>query len=162
MARRDLDAAVRELEEETGVRISAEELVGPILVRPVVHGYSDVVIDQEDVFFACWVPAFEVTDAGHTEEERLTMTAHRWWSRAELAATTEGNDMKLLTVAIDGKYWCVFRYEKDKNKPFVPEVEETNTVCVGSSDAVSFTAPAPTPSSLRAALASSTTVENTQ
>ena len=85
----DLDAAVRELEEETGVRISAEELVGPILVRPVVHGYSDVVIDQEDVFFACWVPAFEVTDAGHTEEERLTMTAHRWWSRAELAATTE-------------------------------------------------------------------------
>ena len=85
----DLDAAVRELEEETGVRISAEALVGPILVRPVVHGYSDVVIDQEDVFFACWVPAFEVTDAGHTEEERLTMTAHRWWTRTELAATTE-------------------------------------------------------------------------
>jgi 8-oxo-dGTP pyrophosphatase MutT (NUDIX family) len=85
----DPDAAVRELGEETGVRISADALVGPILVRPVVHGYSDVVIDQEDVFFACWVAAFEVSDAGHTEEERLTMTAYRWWTREELAATTE-------------------------------------------------------------------------
>lgn len=85
----DLDAAVRELEEETGVRITPSALVGPILVRPVIHGYSDIVIDQEDVFFACWVPAFEVSDAGHTEEERLTMTAHRWWTREELAGTTE-------------------------------------------------------------------------
>ena len=85
----DLDAAVRELAEETGVRITASELVGPILLRSVVHGYSDIVIDQEDVFFACWVPAFEVSDAGYTEEERLTMTAYHWWTREELAATTE-------------------------------------------------------------------------
>jgi 8-oxo-dGTP pyrophosphatase MutT (NUDIX family) len=85
----DLEAAVRELEEEAGLVLPPDQLVGPVLVRRVVHGYTDVVIDQEDVFHACWVPAFEVSDAGHTEEERITMTAHRWWSRAELAATGE-------------------------------------------------------------------------
>jgi hypothetical protein len=41
-------------------------------------------------------------------------------AREKLAATTDGNEMKLLTVTVDGKHWCVFRYEKDKNKPFVP------------------------------------------
>jgi hypothetical protein len=35
------------------------------------------------------VPAFDVSDAGHTPEERLTMTSHRWWTREELAATDE-------------------------------------------------------------------------
>jgi 8-oxo-dGTP pyrophosphatase MutT (NUDIX family) len=82
-------AAVREVEEETGLRITEADLVGPTMRRAVVHGYSDVVIDQEDVFYACWVPAFEVSTAGHTEEELLTMAEHRWWTREELAATDE-------------------------------------------------------------------------
>lgn len=85
----ELDAAVRELEEEAGLRLAEDELLGPVLQRRVVHGYTDVVVDQEDVFYACWVPAFEVSDAGHTAEERITMTAHRWWSREELAHTAE-------------------------------------------------------------------------
>lgn len=85
----ELEAAVRELEEETGLAIDAGQLVGPILVRRVVHGYTDVVIDQEDVFYACWVPPFEVSDAGHTEQEQITMTGHRWWSREELAETAD-------------------------------------------------------------------------
>jgi 8-oxo-dGTP pyrophosphatase MutT (NUDIX family) len=85
----ELEAGVRELEEETGLQVAADRLLGPVLVRRVVHGYTDVVIDQEDSFYACWVPAFEVSDAGHTEEERITMTTHRWWTRAELAATDE-------------------------------------------------------------------------
>lgn len=82
-------AAVRELEEETGLRVAESDLVGPTMRRAVVHGYSDVVIDQQDVFYACWVPAFEVSTAGHTEDELLTMAEHRWWTRAELAVTDE-------------------------------------------------------------------------
>ena len=85
----DLEAGVRELEEETGLRVAPAQLLGPVLLRRVVHGYTDVVIDQEDAFYACWVPSFEVSDAGHTAEERITMTAHRWWAREELAATDE-------------------------------------------------------------------------
>lgn len=85
----DRAAAVRELREETGLEVAEADLLGPVLVRAVVHGYTDVVIDQEDVFYVCWVPAFEVSDAGHTEEEKITLAEHRWWSREELATTDE-------------------------------------------------------------------------
>ncbi len=85
----DLDGAVRELAEETGLDVEAADLRGPLARRHVRHGYTDVVVEQDEVFFGLTVPAFDVDDAGHTEEERLTMTEHRWWSRAELSATTE-------------------------------------------------------------------------
>lgn len=38
-------------------------------------------------------------------------------AREKLAATSEGNEMRSLTIVVDGKCWGVFRYEKDKNKP---------------------------------------------
>ena len=85
----DRQTAVRELDEEAGLLVEADRFLGPILRRRVIHGYSDVVLDQEDTFYACWVPAFEISTAGHTPEERLTMTDHRWWSSDELAGTTE-------------------------------------------------------------------------
>lgn len=85
----DREAAVRELEEETGLLVAEDDLTGPVMTRTVVHGYSDVVIDQEDVFFVCRVPAFDVSTAGHTEDELLTMAMHRWWTRRALGETDE-------------------------------------------------------------------------
>jgi ATP-dependent Zn protease len=85
----DLEAAVREVGEETGLVIDRAELRGPLALRHVVHGYSDVVVEQDEVFFGVTTRPFEVDDAGHTEEERLTMTEHAWWTRAELEATDE-------------------------------------------------------------------------
>ncbi len=83
------EGAVREILEETGHVTDTEALTGPIARRRVRHGYTDVVVDQEEVFFGLAVAAFDVDDAGHTDEERLTMTEHHWWTRAELAGTTE-------------------------------------------------------------------------
>ncbi|MGI8415649.1 MAG: NUDIX hydrolase [Nakamurella sp.] len=85
----DSAAAIREVAEETGAVVSAADLVGPIAKRRVIHGYTDVIVEQDEVYFGVRVAAFQLSTAGHTEEERLTMTTHRWWVRAELAGTAD-------------------------------------------------------------------------
>jgi 8-oxo-dGTP pyrophosphatase MutT (NUDIX family) len=85
----DAQAAVRELWEETGLVVSAADLVGPLLTRVVVHGYSDKIVDQVEVFYVVRVASFEVDTAGHTEEELLTVADIRWWTLADLASTTD-------------------------------------------------------------------------
>ena len=85
----DLEAGVRELWEETGLVVEPADLVGPVLTRTVVHGYSDKVVDQVEVFYVVRVPAFEVDTTAHTEEEQLTVADIRWWSLADLATTSD-------------------------------------------------------------------------
>jgi len=86
----ELEAAVREVAEETGHHILAEDLVGPLARRRAVHGYSDQVVDiVSETFYLVRVPAFEIDTAGHTEDEKLTLAGHRWWPLAELADTDE-------------------------------------------------------------------------
>lgn len=79
--------AVREVAEETGCVLREEDLIGPLAHRRAVHGYSDQILEQEEPFFLAVVPAFEIDISAHTEEERFTLQGHRWWTRAELAAT---------------------------------------------------------------------------
>ncbi|MGL5931193.1 MAG: NUDIX hydrolase [Dermatophilaceae bacterium] len=85
----DLDAVIRELAEETGQQVATADVAGPLLERSVVHGYSDKVTDQTEVFFAVRRPTFEVDSSGHTEEERLCIVETRWWTRAELVSTPD-------------------------------------------------------------------------
>ncbi|MEO6020198.1 MAG: NUDIX domain-containing protein [Knoellia sp.] len=85
----DLEAAVREIAEETGLSISETDLVGPLAERVVVHGYSDVVTTQDELFWFVRCAPFGVSTDGHTEDEIATMTAHHWWTRAELRQTDE-------------------------------------------------------------------------
>lgn len=79
------EAAVRELAEETGLRVAAADFSGPIARRVVHHGYTDQVLVQHEVFFALDLPAtFEPETAGFTAEEQVTLSGFGWFSREEL------------------------------------------------------------------------------
>jgi 8-oxo-dGTP pyrophosphatase MutT (NUDIX family) len=83
-----LQAAVRELQEETG-------LVNPSLGSPIWAHDFDVQWDTADhdtghaEFYTATVDAFVPSDALWTAEERVDVLAHRWWTIEELDATTE-------------------------------------------------------------------------
>ena len=82
-------AAIREVFEETGCRLSEDDLLGPIAIRHVVHGYSDQVIEQDESFYLAMVDPFDVDTSQHTADERLTLLQHRWWSHDDLRNTDE-------------------------------------------------------------------------
>ncbi|MBC7589700.1 MAG: NUDIX domain-containing protein [Salinibacterium sp.] len=83
-----LQAAVRELHEETGLTI-------PELGEPVWAHDFEVSWDAADhdtghaVFYTATVDCFIPSDALWTDEERVDVIAHRWWTHDALAATDE-------------------------------------------------------------------------
>lgn len=83
------EAAVREVAEETGRALAEDQLIGPIAVRHVVHGYSDQVVEQDETFFLAFLDEFEVDTAAFTADEKLTILEHRWWSHDDLRHTDE-------------------------------------------------------------------------
>jgi ADP-ribose pyrophosphatase YjhB (NUDIX family) len=82
----DEQAAVRELREETGW---AEPEVGPFLGhrRHVVTWNDGVTYDARERWYLARVAALDVDEAGWTDDERLDMGAHRWWTVDELRET---------------------------------------------------------------------------
>jgi 8-oxo-dGTP pyrophosphatase MutT (NUDIX family) len=82
-----LDAAVRELYEETGLRCEAQELVGPVHeeVSPFSWGGRSIV--QSNTFFVLRVDGHDVDTVGFNDLESRSIVEHRWWTRAELEAT---------------------------------------------------------------------------
>ncbi len=85
----ETQAAVREVAEETGHRLTKADLVGPVARRHVVHGYSDQVIEQDESFYLARVPDFEVDTSAHTPDEQATFQQFRWWSTEDLRATDD-------------------------------------------------------------------------
>lgn len=83
------DAAVRELAEETGLRVGLDDFTGPIARRLVRHGYSDRVLVQHEDFFLLDLPAlFQPDAAGFTARERITLSSFGWFTIDELAEIT--------------------------------------------------------------------------
>ncbi len=81
-----LDAAVRELAEETGLAVNASDLIGPIATRRVTHGYTDQILTQDETFYAIDVPeAFAIDHAGFTEREKVGITKSGWFTMDEVA-----------------------------------------------------------------------------
>ncbi len=83
-----LQAAVRELQEETGAIIP--NLGPPIWAHDFVVRWDAADHDTGHAeFYTATVDAFTPSDAMWTDEERIDVLAHKWWTLDELATTTE-------------------------------------------------------------------------
>ena len=80
-------AARRELEEETGLRLDA---LGPaVLERRAAFDFDGIHYDQEETYFLTRARHFVPARSGHTELERRVLVGHRWWTLDELASLGE-------------------------------------------------------------------------
>ena len=80
-------AARRELMEETGLEVASLGRV--VLQRHVNHEFERIRYSQEEDYFLVHCTAFEVTDAGWTDGERLVVEEHRWWPLSELRGSAD-------------------------------------------------------------------------
>ncbi|MHA6617411.1 NUDIX hydrolase [Pseudonocardia sp. DLS-67] len=85
-----LSGARRELQEETGLRLPPDRLVGPVWLRRVRFSFEGVEYDSDEWFFlAALTDPADVDTAGFTDLENRTVRGHRWWSADDLRRTTE-------------------------------------------------------------------------
>jgi len=82
-------AAVRELAEETGLLADPAALEGPVWLRRWQGRWGEVLLDSRETFFVLRDVVHEVDVRGRTELERQLDEPHRWWTPAEVAASTE-------------------------------------------------------------------------
>ncbi len=75
----DVEVALqRELAEETGLEASPDQLRQRIAGRRVIHGYSDRILVQDEVFFRVPVDWFQPQPAGLTAAEQARVTEIAW------------------------------------------------------------------------------------
>jgi 8-oxo-dGTP pyrophosphatase MutT (NUDIX family) len=84
-----VQGAVRELFEETGLRVDPAELGEPVFRNVVEFSFDGRRYRQEQDFFLLRVPSWEVDTTNFDDIERVAMDGHRWWLADELASTGE-------------------------------------------------------------------------
>lgn len=82
-------AAARELREETGLAVLAEQLGAPVFVGVAQFSFAGRRYRQQQEFYFHRVAAWQPTAAGLDVVEHATIDAYRWWSADELEATRE-------------------------------------------------------------------------
>jgi 8-oxo-dGTP pyrophosphatase MutT (NUDIX family) len=83
------DGAVREVLEETGLRLSPAQL-GPVIATRVAYfEFEHRQFRQSESFFAVDVETFTPQHHGWDEVEQRALLDHRWWTVEELRTTDE-------------------------------------------------------------------------
>lgn len=80
-------AAARELAEETGLKVPAEDLVGPVWRRRAEFHFDGAGVAAEEEFYLVRAELTDVDTSGFTDLEVSTVVGHRWWSVDELRDT---------------------------------------------------------------------------
>jgi 8-oxo-dGTP pyrophosphatase MutT (NUDIX family) len=82
-------AAVRELAEETGHVLTADQL-GPVVATCAgLWRAGPQLFFSVDTFYLVRIAALRVDDSGREPLERPALEVHRWWTAAELERTAD-------------------------------------------------------------------------
>ncbi len=79
------EAAARELAEETGLRVTPADLVGPIWRRDEVFEFNGSLLASEEFYLLHRTRRFEPSAAGRTELERRYIHGARWCDANDIA-----------------------------------------------------------------------------
>jgi 8-oxo-dGTP pyrophosphatase MutT (NUDIX family) len=83
------ECAVREVLEETGLRLDPHDL-GPVRRKETTeYGFEGSLVRQHQVLFVVRVDPFVVDISGWEAAEQRSQREVRWWTREELLATEE-------------------------------------------------------------------------
>ena len=77
-------AAVREVAEETGLRVDPADMIGPVWRRDAVIDFNGSVIRSEEMFFIHRTRRFDPSTRGRTALERSYIHGHRWCDAATI------------------------------------------------------------------------------
>lgn len=79
-----VDAAVREIAEETGLRVDPAAMVGPVWRRDNLVDFNGTVVSSQEFYFVYRTTRFEPTAAGRTQLELRYIHGHRWCDSATI------------------------------------------------------------------------------
>ena len=86
-----LEAAVRELREETGLRVDPDDLGEPVLVGSGRWDWADGISfhTYTDTIYELKVQKFDPDTSGFTQDELRDILEYRWWTIQELMQSDE-------------------------------------------------------------------------